>query len=689
MLDFWKRKTRETRVSARWYSMVLVAQAITATTTGIVLGYILMFLTVAAIAFAVVQNDEARRRSENVDAVYSTEEPQSWSQSNRVHSAGQYRDAYLEFVHAFDQEVPVSEKCVDPTKMLWCTSLLSILGTWMAIGLATRFERRRIEREGGWAIGLAVGGHHVDQPSNAEQRRLINIVEELAIAYHCVPPAVLVMEAEPGINVFAAGLDPRSSILCVTAGALEHLQRDELQAVIAHEYSHLSSGDTHYGTKLTAILYGLAGIESVSMNLFIEGKRLLDDEVSHTGLAILFMIAGAAVYPFGLVGAISAQLLAMAFGRSRERFADANAVAKTRDPLALASALRRIDGHREHGRIRHPQAAIVAPMLFVDRFIRRGMLSTHPSIASRLQAIDPNGEHSPIYAPVASKTIRHESPQTMAVMSKLFGEQIDPVDSGQPLSFREPLATGTEQVSQLSSGLDGFYDSIPQPLIEFACVPASLPIALPLLLGITLDDHSHQDDIDKLWPVFESLEPQAKYALLAAICDSSVNATAQQRQSALAIVDRCMQLIDSSDWQRLGWAWMIRHSLQAAVPADPRKVQGDLVHHAQVILSVLCCCDGDGALTDFEYMRGWGQLEVGDAERLPPEELSWAAFEEALNGVSSAPAPFQHKLLVAIANTVSGDHVISPQEAVLVQVVRKILRCSEDWIAPCTSGSPA
>ena len=197
-------------------------------------------------------------------------------QQSHPRTMQEIEDCWLPYIvaDAFDDHFLPADRCVNPNLVLCLTSAVSIVGVAIGLVIATRIERRRLRQDGGWALGLAVGGRHVESPPNPHERKFINVVEEMAIAMHTTPPAVFVLENEPGINVFAAGLTPEDSILGVTAGAIKHLRRDELQAIVAHEYSHLISGDTRIGTRLTASLYALGRIHVLAEETFHFGRDM-------------------------------------------------------------------------------------------------------------------------------------------------------------------------------------------------------------------------------------------------------------------------------------------------------------------------------------------------------------------------------------------------------------------------------
>ncbi|TWU56940.1 Protease HtpX [Rubripirellula tenax] len=423
MFDFLARRTRALRASARWFALVILTQTFTAVATGVAIGYLLMFPVVL---------------------VFANQDPSE--------SAADRASAEKTFLRAFDESIPIDDHCVDPKRVFWFTSLLGIATTATGLILVTAVEHRCIRRDGGWAIGLAMGGRRVDAIANSNERQLSNIVEEVAIAYGTSAPAVFVLPGEPGINAFAAGLSSDDSILCITGGAIDHLDRDELQSIVAHEISHLVHGDTLLGTRLTSVLLGIQSIRVLAESIFRLGHHLAECEMEGTLQGYLYMLVGGVLWPFGLFGTVAATVLTMSLGRSRESLADAEAVARVRNPIPLARAMRKIAGHDHQGQIRHPMTALIAPMLFVEPSQTHRWFSTHPPLADRIRAIDPAGDHSPIFEqPTGPPPTHNESPHTVALFNMMFvGAAIAPTTNTQRTSI-DPKSAQAASIVVLSA----------------------------------------------------------------------------------------------------------------------------------------------------------------------------------------------------------------------------------------------
>ncbi len=243
-------------------------------------------------------------------------------------------------------------------------------------------------------VAKDLGGQPVE-PSTQDlsERRLINIVEEMAIASGVPVPGVWIMREEPGINAFAAGTDPSNAVIGVTRGTLERLTRAELQGVVAHEFSHILNGDMKLNMRLIGWIFGLVMFAMLGRMLlqsfrFIGGGRSRDSDRNGAAIVIAIFLAGAAIWLVGSVGVLFAKMLQAAISRQREFLADASAVQFTRDPDGIAGALKKIGGFQAQGRILSPKAVEARHMFFAGSALSRFM-ATHPPLSTRILAIQP------------------------------------------------------------------------------------------------------------------------------------------------------------------------------------------------------------------------------------------------------------------------------------------------------------
>ncbi|TVR49369.1 MAG: hypothetical protein EA402_00090, partial [Planctomycetota bacterium] len=168
---------------------------------------------------------------------------------------------------------------------------------------------------GGSAVAEMVGGRLISpDSSDAAERRVLNVVEEMALASGTPVPPVYMLD-EDGINAFAAGYRNENAVIGVTRGAVERLSRDELQGVIAHEFSHILHGDMRLNIRLMGLLYGILMISvigSIMMRaLYFAGGRRRSSNSKNDGTAIILAIAaaGVAMYIIGYIGVFFGNLI--------------------------------------------------------------------------------------------------------------------------------------------------------------------------------------------------------------------------------------------------------------------------------------------------------------------------------------------------------------------------------------------
>src|ERR1051325_4124736 len=237
-------------------------------------------------------------------------------------------------------------------------------GTLGVIALGTIFRILDL-RDGGRAVAEMLGGRRLSlSPDDEHERQLRNVIEEMAIASGVPVPEIYVMDRERGINAFAAGYTHGDMAVAITRGCLEQLSRDELQGVIAHEFSHILNGDMRLNIRLLAVLNGILGI-------YLLG-RLAIDIVDWTdvrdrdgiGLVAAAVASGSVLMAIGGLGVFFARLIQAAVSRQREFLADASAVQFTRNPAGIGNALKKIGGVPSGSKLRNPQADAASHFFF-------------------------------------------------------------------------------------------------------------------------------------------------------------------------------------------------------------------------------------------------------------------------------------------------------------------------------------
>lgn len=282
----------------------------------------------------------------------------------------------------------------------WLEYLLLILVTSVVtlfvIALGTLYKTLEL-RQGASVVAESLGGREIlSVTEDSDEQRLLNIVEEMALASGTPMPKVYILDHEQGINAFACGLSVEDSAVAVTRGCLELMTRDELQGVIAHEFSHILNGDCNQNTQLIGWVHGLLVIFLIGyymLRLFSGGVGSSGDRKGGNLLPLI----GLVLMLIGGIGWLFARWIRSAVSRQREYLADASAVQFTRNPDGIGGALKLIGGYYSGSKIESSANEEVSHMFFADgtSSFLSGMMTTHPPLDERIRAIDPhfNGEY--------------------------------------------------------------------------------------------------------------------------------------------------------------------------------------------------------------------------------------------------------------------------------------------------------
>ena len=293
---------------------------------------------------------------------------------------------YLLLLAAF--HVEASDELVKPG--LWHPFLM--MGTALAVSVVVAGGSMYKIAElasGGKTVALLLGGREIAPTTRAfHEKRLLNIVEEMAIASGVPVPPVYLLPDERGINAFAAGHSPSDAVVAVSQGSLDYLTRDELQGVVAHEFSHILNGDMRLNIRLLGLVHGIIIVSLIGLYVMDASGRSGSSRKDDKGGVFLF---GLGLYILGIVGSFMGQLIQAAISRQREYLADASALQFTRNPDGIGGALKKIGGLDDGSAIKHAGSSEASHMFFASGITGFSQLcATHPPLESRIRAIDSN-----------------------------------------------------------------------------------------------------------------------------------------------------------------------------------------------------------------------------------------------------------------------------------------------------------
>lgn len=577
-------------------------------------------------------------------------------------------------------------------------STLAVLGT---IGISS-LARTVSLAAGGGKVAEQLGGTRVGaDTTDPLKRRLRNVVEEMAIASGVPVPQVYVLEREAGINAFAAGYSPANAAIAVTRGALVNLDRDELQGVVAHEFSHVLNGDMRLSTRLIGLLFGLTVIAMIARTIlrFMPrgGASGRSDSRRGGGGILVIYVAALVVLALGWIGLFFGRLIQAAVSRNRESLADASAVQFTRDPQGLRDALVKIGALGAGSRILDADAEEVAHMLFAPGLQRA--FATHPPLIDRIRAIDPRFQPSEFgevqrrfdaaraAAEAEAKADAGPAPGAAERLGNLLGSA---VVLG-PAAVTDLVANpGTAHVLQAQLVLE----SLPESFERAARQPAQAA-ALFLALAIDAAPEARERQLAFIrQQLGDALHGQVTAMLAEADALSAVQRMPALLQvfAALAQLGRdervgllkCLNglLVRESRASVFGYALRKLAQVQLRDNLDPRRrASGHLSAQGardelQLLFSVIAAeGHADGQQARRAYDAGIAPLLPG----LPPPMLEpghWPPkLDAALSRLDRLRPEAKEQLVAALVTAISHDGRMTVPESELLRAICAVLHC--------------
>src|SRR5262245_57848754 len=576
--------------------------------------------------------------------------------------------------------------------------LLAAPGVGLVVGGASAFKVAQLA-SGGQAVALMMGGEEVPgTTTDARQKRLLNVVEEMALAAGVPVPPVYVLE-EPGINAFAAGYAPGDAVVAVSQGGLNYLTRDELQGVVAHEFSHILNGDMRLNIRLIGLIFGIMALSIIGRILMLTSRGRSPGRNDSRGGLVLLGLGG---FVLGLVGAFFVRLIRAAVSRQREYLADASAVQFTRNPDGIAGALKKIGGLAEGSRIDNPQAAEAGHMFFANAFAGEGLtglLATHPPLFERIRRLDPQFDGQfPEVRPVSVDREELEGPGRVtpfAGMPRLPGLPQVPVPV---LGFADEAASRVGHIDpEVISCAQALHDGMPDVLRVAAQEPFS---AHALVYALLLDPRADLREL-QLTRLKAGAEPQdfAETLRLVApvqalpdthrlpLLDLAMPALRQMSPRQYRAFRAQVEGLMIADQRLSLFEYTLRCVLHRHLDAQflpqrqTRPVHGSpqkLAHPVATVLALLAWegqPEPDQAARAFDTgMRGY--IGGDHTHSLPPrEECSLAEFDAALQTLNQSVPDIKRRIVVACAACILANQQVTVREAELLRAICDTLDC--------------
>jgi Zn-dependent protease with chaperone function len=546
---------------------------------------------------------------------------------------------------------------------------------------------------GGSKVAEQLGGTRVNaSTTDPLHRRLLNVVEEMAIASGIPVPQVYVLEREAGINAFAAGHNPANAAVAVTRGALVNLSRDELQGVIAHEFSHVLNGDMRLSTRLIGLLFGLTVIAMIARTVLRHAPRG-SGRKGGGGIVVIY-VAALVVLALGWIGLFFGRLIQAAVSRKRESLADASAVQFTRDPQGLRGALVKIGALGIGSRFADADAEEVAHLLFAEGIQRA--FATHPPLVERIREIDPSVQ--PAEFELARRRMNEERADTEEEAARTtpsaavrMGGLLEGAVVLAPAAVAHLVANpGTEHVLQAQEVLE----SLPASFQRVARDPEQ---AKALFLALALDASSdargrqlafiHQqlggdahDFVKAMLVQVDSLTAVQRMPALLQVF-AALNQLARPERVELL---KCLNGLLARENRASVFAYVLRKLAQVQLrdALDPRRRAAGYLSAAgarddlQVLFSALAM---HGNEDEQEARRAY---EAGMTDLLPGIHPPFVRLghwpprlDQALTRVDRLQPAAKQQLVQALVRTISHDRRMTVAESELLRAICAMLQC--------------
>ena len=570
------------------------------------------------------------------------------------------------------------------------------------VGIGSAYKTAALSA-GGSAVSELMGGRLLaTNTTNPDERKLLDVVEEMAIASGVPMPQVYVMDQENGINAFAAGHKPGDATVTVTSGCMRLLSRDELQGVIGHEFSHILNGDMRLNLRLMGTIFGILCLAIIGRILL----QTLRGERGKNGAPIA--LVGLVLLIVGYIGVFFGRLIQAAVSRQREFLADASSVQFTRNPTGITGALKKIGGLGAMGsRLDHAHAEEISHMFFgngvSEPFI--DLLETHPPLADRIRVFEPTftGDFPVVNYDDPDRVTPQASHPRHAPMPNIFGTVMGGAilaGGAEPPVIKPHIilpALGNPTPLHLKYA-EQLRDSLPDNIRAAARDPLGATVLIYAML-LSADDEQRAkqySELDKMAgpgigqktsDLYPDVSKAAAHAHLPMI-NLALGALGQLTADQYANFSKTADWLINSDGKVELFEFVLqktvfRHLDSQFIKAQKPSVQyysvKPLAPDCSVILSALADVSSDDAnAVQKAFAAGAPYLRAPDGSELqllPREKCGVNQIDASLNRLGLAAPIIKKNLLDACIRVIGADGVILETEAELLRAVADTLDC--------------
>jgi Zn-dependent protease with chaperone function len=589
-----------------------------------------------------------------------------------------------------------------PPPSLWDPGLLTAVagGVAAVVGGGSLLKMAQLA-QGGKSVALMLNGQEIQGDTRDwHERRVLNVVEEMAIASGVPVPPVYMLPDEEGINAFAAGHGPGDAVVAVSRGCLTYLTRDELQGVVGHEFSHILNGDMRLNLRVIGLIFGIMVLSQIGwliMRTMPSSSRSSNGD-RRDGSGNWFLL-GLGLYLVGMGGAFFGWLIQAAVSRQREFLADASAVQFTRNPEGIAGALKKIGGLQAGSRIANPRANEVSHLFLADAFMGQrftDLLATHPPLAERIRRLDPMFDGTyPEVRPVTATAEEAKSARRFNVPNIFRG-----LPQARALAASAAADAAVEQVGHVrQTHVDyarAMHVAIPQMLQEAAQSPFS---ARALIYCLLLDPRpevrqrqlaglSSQTDprlfelTQRLAGPVSQLPDAARLPLVDLTLPALRQMSPAQHQAFRAQVNALIHADNHVSLFEYALHCVLTRYLDAAFngqkPAVRYTTSVQVAPQVAVVLSLVAWeGQADAAQAEAAFALGMRTYDsrIPPSGIVPRDQCRLPAFDAALRTLALAAPVIKRQVIAACAACIQADHQVTVREGELLRAVCAALDC--------------
>lgn len=596
---------------------------------------------------------------------------------------------FLMGLYATSMDISIDDFLLNPFAYIETTIILKIALVIIAVVAVGSIYKYISFSSGGKNVAISLGGNRLNyNNATAKERVLLNVVEEMAIASGISVPTVYILE-EDAINAFAAGMTFDDTVIGVTRGTIEKLNRNELQGVIAHEFSHIFNGDMRLNLQLAAVLHGILLIGLIgriilrSMSRSSTAIRSSSSKKGNGGLYIL--VLGAGLFVIGYAGTFFGSLIKANVSRKREYLADATAVQYTRYPEGISGALKKIAHYSS--RLQAPSAEVYSHLYFAEgtSSFFSTLMATHPPLQERIKKIEPWWDGKiPDYSKVQSDDqgqVRNEQKEAEKDKKQKIAQGI--------------IATAMMNVGELKE------EAVEQAQIDIKSLDSKILERLNDPLGAQAVILSlFYDDIYKK-ELFEVLQKENRHLLLefANVIRERHIALNEQSNLIVSLGLNALKSLSVEQYQHFKtiieifinidnkvslFEWSLQYIIQRPleihlglrkVPKSGHTHLGALKNELETLFSMLAQAQYDNEIEAKEaFDKTKKAIYAGAFQYCPREQISHDLFIKSIQAIEAAKPAIAERIFEGVLYIVNIDGDVSADENIFVHAIAQLMQ---------------